>query len=60
MHLLVADVNAWYAQLQSAGLAQKYAVTITEPTLQPWHMIDFVVYDPSGVLWRIGQNSEPM
>ncbi|MBE0459141.1 MAG: hypothetical protein ACTJIB_15485 [Pseudoalteromonas prydzensis] len=25
-----------------------------------WHMIDFVVYDPSGVLWRIGQNSEPM
>ncbi|MDQ9090261.1 VOC family protein [Pseudoalteromonas haloplanktis] len=59
MHLLVEDVQAWHAQLKSAGLAQKYGITITEPTLQPWHMIDFVVYDPSGVLWRIGQNSEP-
>jgi hypothetical protein len=24
---------------------------------QPWRMRDFVLYDPSGVLWRIGQNT---
>lgn len=58
MHLLVADVHAWHAQLKSTALAQKYGITITEPSLQPWQMIDFVVYDPSGVLWRIGQNSD--
>jgi len=23
---------------------------------QPWGMLDFVLYDPSGVLWRFGQN----
>ncbi|CAM4261078.1 hypothetical protein [Pseudoalteromonas ostreae] len=23
-----------------------------------WQMIDFIIYDPSGVLWRIGQSSD--
>ena len=58
MHLLVADVTAWHNKLTSAGLAQKYNIKITEPSLQAWQMIDFVIYDPSGVLWRIGQSSD--
>ena len=31
-------------------------VEIGEVELQPWKMRDFVLTDPSGVLWRIAQN----
>ena len=56
MHLLVEDVEAWRAQVQAAGLAEKYGVKVTGIELQPWRMRDFALTDPSGVLWRIGQN----
>jgi uncharacterized glyoxalase superfamily protein PhnB len=56
MHLLVEDVNAWWEQVQKSGLLEKYGVRVTELEDQPWHMRDFCLYDPSGVLWRIGQN----
>ncbi|NRF69035.1 VOC family protein [Aquincola sp. S2] len=56
MHLLVEDVDAWAAQIRSAGIAEKYGVKVTAIELQPWRMRDFVVIDPSGVLWRIAQN----
>ena len=56
MHLLVEDVDAWSAHVRSADIAGKYGVKVTEVELQPWRMRDFVVIDPSGVLWRIGQN----
>ena len=56
MHLLVQDVDAWYAQVQASGVVAKYGVRCLAPEEQPWGMRDFVLYDPSGVLWRIGQN----
>jgi uncharacterized glyoxalase superfamily protein PhnB len=56
MHLLVTDVEAWHARVTQAGLAETYGVTVTEPELQPWRMRDFVLTDPSGVMWRIAQN----
>jgi len=56
MHLLVEDVDAWWHQIQASGVLSKYGVTITEIENQPWRMRDFCLYDPSGVLWRIGQN----
>jgi hypothetical protein len=56
MHLLVEDVDAWYRHVQDAGVAEKYGVRVTEIQLQPWRMRDFVLVDPSGVMWRIGQN----
>jgi uncharacterized glyoxalase superfamily protein PhnB len=56
MHLLVEDVNAWWEQVQKSGVLEKYGVRVTELEDQPWHMRDFCLYDPSGVLWRIGQN----
>lgn len=56
MHLLVEDVDAWRAQVEAAGLAGKYGVRVTAIELQPWRMRDFVLIDPSGVMWRIGQN----
>jgi len=54
MHLLVEDVEAWHAMAKT--VAQQFEVRIGEPEDQPWAMRDFVLFDPSGVLWRIGQN----
>ena len=56
MHLLVADATAWHEHVKASGVVQKYGVTLDELTEQPWRMLDFVLSDPSGVLWRIGQN----
>src|SRR3954462_10626475 len=59
MHLLVDDVEAWWRHVQTAGLADKYGVKTVPPTDQPWGMRDFVIIDPTGVLWRIAQNVSP-
>lgn len=56
MHLLVKDVDAWHRHVHEAGIAQRYGVVVGEVVLQPWRMRDFVLSDPSGVLWRIAQN----
>ena len=56
MHLLVEDVDAWWAHIAEVGIVAKYGVKVTNPEEQPWRMRDFVVIDPSGVLWRIAQN----
>ena len=58
MHILVEDVNAWWNQVNECGVIAKYGVKMTELEDQPWRMRDFCLYDPSGVLWRIGQNIE--
>ncbi|RZS46638.1 VOC family protein [Sphaerotilus mobilis] len=58
MHLLVEDVDAWWQQVQSAGVVDRYGVTCSAIETQPWRMRDFCLSDPSGVLWRIGQNTD--
>ena len=55
LHLLVQDVDAWWAQLQAKQIAQKYGVAIGSPEDRDWKMRDFTLFDPSGVLWRIAQ-----
>lgn len=56
MHLLVENVSSWHESIKSSGVVEKYGVKLSEITEQPWGMLDFVLYDPSGVLWRFGQN----
>ena len=56
MHLLVEDIHSWYKQIIESGVTQRYGAKVSEVVEQPWGMLDFVVYDPSGVLWRFGQN----
>jgi uncharacterized glyoxalase superfamily protein PhnB len=56
MHLLVEDVDAWHAHVQASGVAQRFGVRVGPLEDQPWAMRDFVLFDPSGVLWRIAQN----
>jgi catechol 2,3-dioxygenase-like lactoylglutathione lyase family enzyme len=58
LHLLVEDVDAWRAQLVNADISCRYGVRISPVQQQPWRMRDFVVGDPSGVLWRIAQNTD--
>lgn len=56
MHMLVADVDAWWDKINQSEVVLKYGVKIWPIELQPWKMRDFCITDPSGVLWRIGQN----
>lgn len=56
MHLLVEDVDAWSDHVQARGLAASYGVHVEPPADRSWGMRDFIVVDPTGVLWRIGQN----
>ncbi len=54
MHLLVEDVDLWHAH--ASEVARTFGVRIGAVEEQPWAMRDFTLFDPSGVLWRIGQN----
>ena len=56
MHILVENVDAWREHVQRSNVVSKYGVRITPIEVQPWRMRDFCLFDPSGVLWRIGQN----
>lgn len=56
MHLLVQDVDAWWDNIHHSGIIQTYGVKVWPIQLQSWGMRDFCITDPSGVLWRIGQN----
>src|SRR5262249_50767750 len=56
MHLLVEDVEAWWRHVQRADLVAKYDVRAEPPADRSWGLRDFVITDPTGVLWRIGQN----
>jgi hypothetical protein len=56
MHLLVEDVDAWWRRVEREGLVAKYGVMAEPPSDKPWGLRDFVLVDPTGVLWRIGQN----
>lgn len=56
MHLLVADVDDWHRHVIDPGVAERFGVGVGSPEDRPWAMRDFTLFDPSGVLWRIGQN----
>ncbi|MNF73671.1 hypothetical protein D3C84_556780 [compost metagenome] len=56
MHLLVQDVESWWRMVRDSGVIERHGVRAIPPQDQPWGMRDFILFDPSGVLWRIGQN----
>ncbi|MBI3608157.1 MAG: VOC family protein [Nitrospirae bacterium] len=57
MHLLVESVDAWWEKIQEGKIAETYGVKMLPPEQRPWRMRDFVLIDPSGVLWRIAENT---
>ena len=56
MHLLVEGIEQFHSELKNSVIEEKYKTQISDIAKQPWGMYDFSVVDPSGVLWRIGQN----
>lgn len=56
MHLIVKDVDAWWASIQEKKIAEKYGVRAEPPEDRPWKMRDMILVDPAGVLWRIAQD----
>lgn len=56
MQLMVDDLDAWWAHLQSLDLPARFGVPAPKPpTLQPWGLRISYVVDPSGVLWHFAQ-----
>jgi catechol 2,3-dioxygenase-like lactoylglutathione lyase family enzyme len=56
MHMLVPDVEAWWRHVVAQNLVERYGVRAEPPADRHWAIRDFVLVDPTGVLWRIGQN----
>lgn len=54
MHMLVEDVESWWRLVQEQRLAERYGVRAEPPADRPWRIRDFVLFDPTGVAWRIG------
>jgi uncharacterized glyoxalase superfamily protein PhnB len=40
----------------ATGVVERFGAKLGQPEDRPWAMRDFTLIDPSGVLWRIGQN----
>ena len=60
MHLLVEDVDAWWAHFEASNVVQTYGIKAEPPELRPWGLRDFIFVDPTGVLWRVGQLAREM
>ena len=56
MHWLVESVDHWHARITALDVANRFGVDVGIPEDRPWAMRDFVLFDPTGVLWRIAQN----
>ena len=60
MHLIVSDVDGWWRQVEDKRIASRYNVKAEPPEDRSWGLRDFILVDPTGILWRIGQDiSDP-
>jgi uncharacterized glyoxalase superfamily protein PhnB len=56
MQVMVDDLDAWWAHIESLDLAKEFGVAPPRPpALQPWGLRIAYVVDPSGVLWHFAQ-----
>jgi len=56
MQLMVDDLDAWWAHIESLDLAGRFGVLPpTPPAMQPWGLRVAYVVDPSGVLWHVAE-----
>lgn len=56
MHLMVDDLDAWWAHIVSLDLPKQFGVSAPKPpALQPWGLRVAYVVDPAGVLWHVAQ-----
>ena len=59
MHMMVDDVDAWWAQIASLKIEETLGITWTPrpPELQTWGLRIAFVVDPAGALWHIAQRA---
>jgi len=56
IQLMVDDLDAWWAHMEELDLPNSFNVQPPRaPAMQPWGLRVAFVFDPSGVLWHIGQ-----
>jgi len=56
MQLMVDDLDAWWAHIQSLDLPGKFGVPKpSPPAMQPWGLRIAYLVDPAGILWHIAQ-----
>lgn len=56
MQLMVDDLDAWWARIQSLNLPESFSVPAPRaPAMQPWGLRIAYVVDPAGVLWHVAQ-----
>ena len=56
MQLMVDDLDAWWAHIDSLDLATRFGVRPpTAPAVQPWGLRLCYVVDPTGVLWHVAE-----
>ena len=56
MQLMVDDLDAWWAHVESLDLPGQFGVPAPRPPqTQPWGLRIAYVVDPAGVLWHIAQ-----
>lgn len=58
MHLQVQNADDWHARVRASGVEARFGVKVGDPADQPWGMRDFTLFDPAGVLWRIGHDTQ--
>jgi hypothetical protein len=60
MHMLVNNLDQWWASISALGLESRYDVRApVPPKLQPWGLRVAYVVDPSGVLWHFAEEAAP-
>ena len=56
MSLMVEDLDAWWAHIQSLDLPGAFGSPPPKPpAIQPWGLRVAYLIDPSGVLWHVTQ-----
>jgi len=56
MQLMVDDLDAWWAHIQSLDLPGRFPVQPPRPpAVQPWGLKVAYVFDPAGVLWHVAE-----
>jgi hypothetical protein len=58
MHLLVTNLDQWWASISGLRLESRYEVRAPlAPKLEPWGLRVAYVFDPSGVLWHVAEEA---
>jgi catechol 2,3-dioxygenase-like lactoylglutathione lyase family enzyme len=56
MQLLVDDLDAWWAHIESLDLPGKFGIPRPKPpAMQPWGLRIAYLVDPAGILWHVAQ-----